>query len=198
MLALAGYPLGIRCSFLDRSAEAPGAQVAPILVGPLEDAALLAELAKGNDVVTFDWENISGTALAPLEKLTSIRPPREALEVSQDRLREKALFKRLKIPVAEHAQVDTREQLVRAAAEAGGSGRAQDATHGLRRQGSIRGAARARHRARLGSPRRRGLDLRKISSVHPRGVHRGRPFRGRGHRLLSVVRQHPCGRHPAL
>lgn len=119
MLALAGYPLGIRCSFLDRSAEAPGAQVAPILVGPLEDAALLAELAKGNDVVTFDWENISGTALAPLEKLTSIRPPREALEVSQDRLREKALFERLKIPVAEHAKVDTREQLVRAATTLG-------------------------------------------------------------------------------
>ncbi len=33
MLALAGYPLGLRCSFLDRSADAPGAQVAPILVG---------------------------------------------------------------------------------------------------------------------------------------------------------------------
>ena len=119
MLALAGYPLGIRCSFLDRSAEAPGAQVAPILVGPLEDSGLLAELATGNDVVTFDWENISGTALAPLEKLTSIRPPRAALEISQDRLREKALFKRLKIPVAEHAKVDTRDQLVLAAAKLG-------------------------------------------------------------------------------
>src|ERR1039457_6002547 len=113
MLALACYPLGIQCSFLVSSAEAPGAQVAPILVGPLEVAELIAELAKGNDVATFDWENISGTALAPLEKLTSIRPPREALEVSQDRLREKALFKRLKIPVAEHAKVDTREQLDR-------------------------------------------------------------------------------------
>jgi 5-(carboxyamino)imidazole ribonucleotide synthase len=119
MLALAGYPLGIRCSFLDRSTEAPGAQVAPILVGPLEDSALLAELAMGNDVVTFDWENISGIALAPLEKLTSIRPPRAALEISQDRLREKALFKRLKIPVAEHAKVDSRDQLVLAAAKLG-------------------------------------------------------------------------------
>jgi 5-(carboxyamino)imidazole ribonucleotide synthase len=119
MLALAGYPLGVRCSFLDCSAEAPGAQVAPILVGPLEDAALLAELASGNDVVTFDWENISGGALAPLEKLTAIRPPRAALQVSQDRLREKALFKRLKIPVAEHAKVGTRAQLVLAAAKLG-------------------------------------------------------------------------------
>ena len=119
MLALAGYPLGVRCSFLDCSAEAPGAQVAPILIGRLEDAALLAKLAAGNDVVTFDWENISGAALAPLEKLTSIRPPRAALEVSQDRLHEKALFRRLKIPAAEHAKVDTREQLALAAAKLG-------------------------------------------------------------------------------
>ena len=119
MLALAGYPLGVRCTFLDRSADAPGAQVAPLLVGPLEDAALLAELASRSDVVTFDWENISGKALAPLEKLTAIRPPRAALEASQDRLQEKALFKRLKIPVAAHAQVDSKEQFVQATGKLG-------------------------------------------------------------------------------
>jgi 5-(carboxyamino)imidazole ribonucleotide synthase len=111
MMALAGYPLGVRCSFLDRSADAPGAQVAPILVGPLEDVALLKDLASRSDVVTFDWENISGKALAPLESVTSIRPPRAALEVSQDRLLEKALFSRLKIPVAAHAAVDSKAQL---------------------------------------------------------------------------------------
>ena len=69
MLALAGYPLGIRCLFLDRSADTPGAQVAPSLVGDLEDPARLAELASRSDVVTFDWENISGSALEPLEKI---------------------------------------------------------------------------------------------------------------------------------
>jgi 5-(carboxyamino)imidazole ribonucleotide synthase len=115
MLALAAYPLGLRCVFLDRSADAPGAQVAPILVGELTDSGRLAELASQSDVVTFDWENISGAALAPLEKLTAIRPPRKALEVSQDRLQEKALFARLKIPVASHAAVDSKEDLLRAA-----------------------------------------------------------------------------------
>jgi 5-(carboxyamino)imidazole ribonucleotide synthase len=111
MMALAGYPLGLRCSFLDRSADAPGAEVAPILVGPLEDEACLVQLASRSDVVTFDWENISSKALAPLEKLTTIRPPRAALEASQDRLHEKALFTRLNIPVAAHAAVDNKEQL---------------------------------------------------------------------------------------
>jgi len=114
MLALAGYPLGVRCVFLDRSASSPAAQVAPTLIGDLEDAAQLAALAACSDVLTFDWENISGQALAPLERLTQVRPPRQALEVSQDRIAEKALFSKLRIPVAEHAAVDSEQQLIRA------------------------------------------------------------------------------------
>jgi 5-(carboxyamino)imidazole ribonucleotide synthase len=119
MLALSGYPLGIRCLFLDRSNDTPGAQVAPSLIGELEDPALLAELASRSDVVTFDWENISGAALKPLEKFTRVRPPRAALEVSQDRLAEKALFTRLKIPVAAHAAVGSRDELLRAVQDIG-------------------------------------------------------------------------------
>jgi 5-(carboxyamino)imidazole ribonucleotide synthase len=114
MLALSGYPIGVRCLFLDRSADTPGAQVAPSLIGDLEDAALLAELAARSDVLTFDWENIAGSALKPLEKITRVRPPRAALEVSQDRLAEKALFTRLKIPVAAHCAIDSRADLMRA------------------------------------------------------------------------------------
>jgi 5-(carboxyamino)imidazole ribonucleotide synthase len=114
MLALAGYPLGVRCMFLDRSADAAAAQVAPILTGELTDAAQLAALAASNDVLTFDWENISGEALAPLEKLTRVRPPRAALEVSQDRIAEKALFSKLRIPVAAHVAVDGKAELVAA------------------------------------------------------------------------------------
>jgi 5-(carboxyamino)imidazole ribonucleotide synthase len=119
MLALAAYPLGIRCLFLDRSATAPAAQVAPIITGELEDAARLAELAARSDVVTFDWENISGGALAPLEKLTQVRPPRAALEVSQDRMSEKALFSRLRIPVAAHTAIDNKQELISAARKLG-------------------------------------------------------------------------------
>ena len=119
MLALAGYPLGIQCMFLDRSAGAPAAQVAPILTGELGDAGQLEALACANQVVTFDWENIAGSALAPLEKLTLVRPPRAALEVSQDRMSEKALFAKLRIPVAAHAAIDNKDQLQRAIAKLG-------------------------------------------------------------------------------
>jgi 5-(carboxyamino)imidazole ribonucleotide synthase len=119
MLALAGYPLGVRCLFLDSTADSPGAQVAPSLIGDLQDAALLAELATRSDVVTFDWENIAGSALKPLEKITKVRPPRAALEISQDRLAEKALFARLKIPVAAHCAIDSREELIQATQKIG-------------------------------------------------------------------------------
>ena len=119
MLALAGYPLGVQCLFLDRSADAPGAQVAPILVGDLTDPKRLEELAARSDVVTFDWENIPGGALQPLEKTTRIRPPRAALEASQDRLAEKALFSKLRIPVAAHAAIDSKEQLLQATGKIG-------------------------------------------------------------------------------
>ena len=119
MLALAGYPLGVRCLFLDRSARSPGAQVASTLIGDLEDAALLAELAARSDVVTFDWENISGSVLQPLESVTKVRPPRAALEISQDRLAEKRLFTKLRIPVAAHAAVDSFKDLVSAARKIG-------------------------------------------------------------------------------
>lgn len=115
MLALAAIPLGLRCLFLDRSKDAPGAAVAPLLVGDLEDPKLLRKLAARSDVLTFDWENISAAALRPLRKIAAIRPPAAALEASQDRLREKALFAGLSIPVAAHAAVDSRADLLAAA-----------------------------------------------------------------------------------
>jgi len=39
MLALAGYPLGLRFVFLDQSLDAPGAQVGSIVTGAFDDPA---------------------------------------------------------------------------------------------------------------------------------------------------------------
>src|SRR5690242_8986327 len=63
MLALAGYPLGLDFRFLDPAEGAPAGQVAPQICGAFTDAALLAQLANGSEVLTFDWENISVAAL---------------------------------------------------------------------------------------------------------------------------------------
>jgi 5-(carboxyamino)imidazole ribonucleotide synthase len=116
MMALAGYPLGIRCLFLDRSADTPAAQVAPSLVGELNDPLLLHELAVRSQVLSFDWENVSVEALRSATRGTGTRiaPPLRALAVAQDRLSEKRLFDRLGIPTTRHANVESRAALERA------------------------------------------------------------------------------------
>jgi 5-(carboxyamino)imidazole ribonucleotide synthase len=119
MLALAGYPLGLKFRFLDRSLDTPGAQVAPILVGSFDDTEKLIELTHHVDLITFDWENVPAEALAAVTARTQVWPPPAALATSQDRLLEKQLFHSLKIPTPAFAAVDSQADLVRAADEIG-------------------------------------------------------------------------------
>jgi 5-(carboxyamino)imidazole ribonucleotide synthase len=119
MLALAGYPLGLRFVFLDQSADAPGAQVAPIICGAFDDPQRLAELARDVDVVTFEFENVPVTALGTVAEAKPFYPPVPALAASQDRLDEKNLFRKLKIPTPQYAAVDSFEDLQAAAREVG-------------------------------------------------------------------------------
>ena len=51
MLALAGYPLGMRFVFVDKSRDAPGGQVGEIIEGNFDDPEALSQLADVCDVV---------------------------------------------------------------------------------------------------------------------------------------------------
>ena len=119
MLALAGYPLGLDFLFLDPAADAPAGRVAPVLHGAFTDAKLLGELSQRSEVVTFDWENISVDALRALKGETRIAPPIPALAAAQDRVSEKKLFERLKIPTTRWQAVSSRAQLARAVRDIG-------------------------------------------------------------------------------
>jgi len=119
MLALAGYPLGLDFLFLDPTATAPAGQVAPLLTGEFTDSARLAELAQRSQVLTFDWENVSVSALRALPRSTRICPPIAALAAAQDRVSEKRLFEQLRIPTTRWRAVGTRAQLDRALREIG-------------------------------------------------------------------------------
>ena len=94
MLGLAGLPLGLRFRFLDPSPDAPAAAVGELVVGDFDDRAALDRLAAGADVVTYEFENVSVAAARELGAL----PPARALELGQDRLVEKQLFRQLGIP----------------------------------------------------------------------------------------------------
>jgi len=116
MLALSGIPLGLEFLFLDRSAAAPAGRIAPVLTGEFSDPALLAQLAKRCEVLSFDWENISVPALraATRRRRTRIAPPLAALAACQDRWAEKRTFARLGIATTRCAPVNSRAGLGRA------------------------------------------------------------------------------------
>src|SRR3954464_3998992 len=111
MMALAGYPLGLDFLFLDKDANTPGGQVAPILEGELTDRGLLGKLSERCGVLTFDWENIPVEALENLPGRARIAPPLRALGCAQDRLSEKRTFELLGIPTTRYAAVDSRASL---------------------------------------------------------------------------------------
>jgi 5-(carboxyamino)imidazole ribonucleotide synthase len=96
MLALAGIPLGLSFRFLDPSPDAPAAEVGELLVGAYDDEQLLERLIDGAAVVTYEFENVPVEAA----RRAGAVPDARALEVSQDRLAEKQLFRRLGIPTA--------------------------------------------------------------------------------------------------
>ncbi len=111
MLALAGHPLALEFLFLDSSADSPGARVGPIITGQFDDPASLRKLAAGTDLVTYEFENVPVSALEKVSKTRRCLPPIEALRVSQDRLLEKELFQRLRIPTPPFRAVDSIDEL---------------------------------------------------------------------------------------
>ncbi|HZO89783.1 MAG TPA: 5-(carboxyamino)imidazole ribonucleotide synthase [Chthonomonadaceae bacterium] len=111
MLALAGYPLGLRFRFLDPSPEAPAGHLAPCLTGNYDDQEALESFTSGLSVVTYEFENVPASSVGFLAERLPVYPPPEALEVAQDRLSEKTLFRKLGIPVPPFAPIDTPEDL---------------------------------------------------------------------------------------
>ena len=119
MLGYAARNLGVDCVYLDPSDNPPAAVCGTVLRSAFDDSLAIAELASQCDVVTYEFENVPVDALRHLSKKTPVFPPATALRLAQDRLEEKKLFERLKIPVANYFAIDGREDLDAAAAALG-------------------------------------------------------------------------------
>ena len=114
MIALAGYPLGLRFIFLDPSSDACANSLGEHLHGDYNDPRLLAQLAERADVVTYEFENVPADVAAFLAAHTQVHPAPKALAVAQDRLIEKAFFHDIGIPTAAYSAVDSFESLEQA------------------------------------------------------------------------------------
>ncbi len=112
MLALAGYPLGLRFRFFDTLADAPAGQLAELVVGEYADEGALARFAEGLSLLTYEFENVPVATAARLAQRLPVYPPPVALEVAQDRVAEKTFFQGLGIPTPLFYPVLTHSELL--------------------------------------------------------------------------------------
>lgn len=110
MIALAGYPLGLRFRALDLSPEAPAGQLAELMVADFNDVDALKRFAAGLDLVTYEFENVPVDTARFLSERLPVYPPPEALEAAQDRVAEKTFFQNLGIPTPPFVQLDSWEE----------------------------------------------------------------------------------------
>jgi 5-(carboxyamino)imidazole ribonucleotide synthase len=106
MLSVAASRLGYRCHIYEPAANPPAGQVAErVTTAGYDDSDALAEFAVSVDVITYEFENIPTAALDLLESHRPIRPGREALRISQDRLTEKTFLQGLGLRTAPFAEI---------------------------------------------------------------------------------------------
>ena len=119
MIALAGYPLGIRCTVLEPTPETCAGQVCPQILGEFDDFQALYKLASSSDLITYEFENVPVETARWLAERVPVYPPPAALEVSQDRLIEKNFLKDLGIPTPPFFAVDNQADFEAALADIG-------------------------------------------------------------------------------
>jgi 5-(carboxyamino)imidazole ribonucleotide synthase len=106
MLSVAAARLGFRCHIFEPASHAPAGDVAHhVTTASYGNTAALIAFAEAVDVVTYEFENIPTAALDLIEARRPIRPNRQALAVSQDRIDEKRFLNGLGLATAPWAEV---------------------------------------------------------------------------------------------
>ena len=106
MLSVAAARLGFRTHIFEPGAAPPAGDVAHMVTtAAYEDNDALYAFATSVNVITYEFENIPTLTLDALEDHAPIRPGREALRVSQDRLVEKEFLRGLGLKTAPFADV---------------------------------------------------------------------------------------------
>lgn len=116
MLAVAAAQLGFKCHIFS-DVPGPASDVsASTTLGAYEDLERIAAFAAETDVVTYEFENVPVEAAAAVERVRPVRPGLKALEVAQDRLKEKNFIASLGLPLPRFAPVDSPDDFAAAIA----------------------------------------------------------------------------------
>jgi len=106
MFAMAARRLGYRVHTFAPEGDTPTGQIADVEVqAAYDDLDAIRTFARGVRVVTFEFENVPAAAAAAAAECTIVRPNGHALEVAQNRLREKTFLAGRRLPVTPFAAV---------------------------------------------------------------------------------------------
>src|SRR5688572_16655036 len=120
MFAIAARRLGYRVHTLAPEDDTPTGQIADVEINaPYDDLDAVRAFAKGVDVVTFEFENVSAAATAAAEEVAIVRPNGHALFVTQHRIREKSFLADRGLPVTPFAPVRSEDDLRAGLAQVG-------------------------------------------------------------------------------
>lgn len=111
MMAIAAKQMGYRIAVLDPTPDCPTAQVADEhIVAAYDDLEAIKQLTNISDVVTYEFENVDVTAASYIEKEGKLPQGTYALEITQNREKEKQLIASLHLPVSPFKIVKNGEQ----------------------------------------------------------------------------------------
>jgi 5-(carboxyamino)imidazole ribonucleotide synthase len=120
MFAIAARRLGYRVHTLAPEDDTPTGQIADVEINAAyEDLEAVRAFARGVDVVTFEFENVSAAATAAAEEHAIVRPNGRALFIAQHRIREKSFLADRGLPVTPFAPVRSDDDLRAAVAQIG-------------------------------------------------------------------------------
>lgn len=120
MFAIAARRMGYRVHTLSPSVDTPTGQVADKeIAADYDDLDAIRAFARGVDVITFEFENVSTAAADAAAEIVPVRPTGHALHVTQQRAREKAFLGLKGFPVTPFESVASLEELTVAVARIG-------------------------------------------------------------------------------
>ena len=111
MMAIAARYMGYKVAVLDPTPDCPTAQVADIqITAAYDDMNAIKELTEISDVITYEFENVDLTAAAYIEKQGKLPQGTYALEITQNREKEKNVIQEMNLPIPDFAIVKNAEE----------------------------------------------------------------------------------------
>lgn len=111
MMAIEARYMGYKIAVLDPTPNCPTAQVADVqITAPYDNMDAIKQLTDISDVITYEFENVDLEAATYIESKGKLPQGAYALEVTQNREKEKTLMRNLNLPTPQFAIVTNAEE----------------------------------------------------------------------------------------